>query len=183
MALVKINASGTSKAAFSIGKKGTTIFQGSTNPSDSNGATGDLYIKTGAAPRLFQKLASGWMVPASDFVREEVSSGQTLTVAAITTYVALRAAISADSTQITADTTHVTVDSGASGNATIVLPAGYEGQIITIKDEAGVAASHAFTVRPASGLIDGAASKTFSTAFVTVKVLYTGGAWWLISTT
>lgn len=181
MPLVKINASGTVADAFSIGKSGPTIYQGSSDPADENGTTGDLYIRVGSAPRIFQKFGTGWMVPTTNtgFVREEVHSGDTLHVGATTTYVALRATISADQTDVTTDSTVITVDAGAGGGATIVLPDGYEGQTITIKDEGSVADTNPFTVTANSALIDNAESVEFNTAAVTVQVVFTGGAWWL----
>ena len=91
----------------------------------------------------------------------------------------MRAATTVDSTALKVDTTAVTVDEGISGNAVIVLPEGYEGQTITIKDDAGIADAYPFDVQAAS--IDNAESVTFDIAFVTVKVLFSGGGWWIVS--
>ena len=48
------------------------------------------------------------------------------------------------------------------------------GQIQIVKDEAGAAGSHTITITPASGTIDGAASKTITTNYGSLKVYSNG---------
>lgn len=57
------NMKGTLFPSFSIGKKGTTILQGTAVPTGALGADGDLYIQhgaTGVQQKLFQRLAGTW---------------------------------------------------------------------------------------------------------------------------
>lgn len=179
MPLVKINAAGTTSSTFRIGKSGPTIFQGASTPSNTDGANGDLYIRTGSAARIFQKRSGTWSVPEpTAFSREEVVAGQTVSISSLTTYVAIINAITVDSTAIRVDSTAETVDMD-SGDTALSLPAGVEGMQITVKDEGGVATANPVTVI-ADDTIDGAESYVLDTAFAAVTFVYTGGAWWLV---
>lgn len=56
------NMKGTSFPSFTIGKKGSVIFQGTAAPTSAIGADGDLYIQHGGtgSQKLFQRLAGNW---------------------------------------------------------------------------------------------------------------------------
>lgn len=68
----------------------------------------------------------------------------------------------------------------ASGGAiAITLPAATNGRILQIKDSTGSAATNNITVTPASGLIDGAASKVISNNYGSLELVSDGTNWFL----
>jgi hypothetical protein len=57
------NMKGTSHNSFTIGKRGPTVYQGSTNPDNSNGDNGDLYIlKDSEVQHLYIKQNNTWKI-------------------------------------------------------------------------------------------------------------------------
>jgi hypothetical protein len=179
MALVKINATGTTANQFSIGKKGATIFQGATTPLEALGTSGDLYIRTGLTPRLFQKYGNRWGSIALDpgIRAESVEEGGSIVVGDLTSYVAIRTT--------TVDTLLLTVDNDEyaleqSGTETvIVLPDAPEGAAVTIKDEQGTASTVPLLIDGSVRHIDGQSQILLAESYATIHLVYTNNAWWI----
>lgn len=110
------NIDGTTSPSFGIGIGGATIHQGENTPDDSLGASGDVYIRKGDNPALFQKDGSNWRLSSEKFVRQTVVQGTTTQISDTATYVAVTA---------------------ASGTTTLLLPTPYSGKKLIIKNETG----------------------------------------------
>jgi len=54
------------------------------------------------------------------------------------------------------------------------------GQVVTIKDVTGTAASNNITITPAAGTIDGSATKVINTNYGSVTLYYSGANWFII---
>jgi len=65
----------------------------------------------------------------------------------------------------------------STGAVTETLPAGVAGQTFLIKDCGGAAATHAITITPASGNIDGASTYVLNTNYGSVAVTYANSQW------
>lgn len=60
MSKVIANIRGTTSEAFSIGKRGISVISGTTEPLNSVGSFGDIYVLKGTNPKFYQK-HSIWM--------------------------------------------------------------------------------------------------------------------------
>lgn len=154
---------GTIYSTFRIGKSGPTIKQGSGDPNATTvaGSNGDLYIKHGASPRLFQRSDGRWVDPATTFA-------SVLTVTGVSTTIP--------------EESDLVVVSTSSGDVALTLPVGYQGKKITIKDTSGnlIANSRKITLTPQSSSIDGAASLEMSVDYTSISLTYAGGNWLII---
>lgn len=56
--MLKSNYAGTTTPTFQVGKDGFTLLQGASVPSSGLGSVGDLYVRTGSTPQLYQKTDS-----------------------------------------------------------------------------------------------------------------------------
>jgi hypothetical protein len=86
--------------------------------------------------------------------------------------------VSASTDTVSASTDYfVCVAYTSTGAVTETLPAGVAGQTFLIKDCGGAAATHAITITPASGTIDGGSSYSLSTNYGSVAVTYVNSQW------
>lgn len=154
---------GTIYSTFRIGKSGPTIKQGSGDPNATTvaGSNGDLYIKHGASPRLFQRSNGRWVDPSSTFTSVLSVTGSTATIP---------------------EESDLVVVSTNSGNVTLNLPNGYQGKRITIKDSSGnlISSGRKITLMPQSSTIDGSASLEMSVDYTSISLTYAGGNWLII---
>jgi hypothetical protein len=132
---------GTLCSTFTIGLRGPTIWQGQTEPVDSLGQDGDLYVVQNATGGFFKKLLGAWTPiatqPAISYV--EVLRGINLTVSVNDTVVAvIRNPFTIDSQDTTIDSEEVTIDADALLSTTITFANGAEGEAVVIKDETGL---------------------------------------------
>lgn len=143
---VFVNASGTMANQFQIGRLGTTIHQGQSDPDRELGSDGDLYVKKTTVASLFIKVDGLWLRtsdPRFYFSRETVTIGQSITLALNTTYVGVVADPLRTGVVITDPTN-------------IYLPQGVSGKKITIKDESGLVPDSNIFIYPQTGeLIEG----------------------------
>ena len=158
--LVRQKIDGTMANAFSIGKRGPTIFQGTTNPNVANqvGLNGDLYVQMGATPTLYQFRSTTWVdVTGETFYRTAVTASYNVLLSDF--YLGLRIA----------------------APVTITLPSGQFGKKFIFKDELGSASSiNTITVRAANGqTIDGAQTAVISTPRTSLTMVY-GVEWHVI---
>lgn len=153
---------GSLASEFRIGKQGPTILQGSVTPDENEGANGDLYIRIGAAPRLYLKRDGDWVSssdPSFALVPQAVNMG-TATISAPTTYVGV---------------IHT-------GGSTITLPVGTESKRLLIKDEGGNAYNNPIVVqRSGTDLIDGGTSFLIDQNYGFVDLLFHAGGWRVIA--
>lgn len=114
---VRTNAAGTMAATFSIGKRGPTIRQGQNDPNKPtilSGVSGDLYVRWGTAPKLYQFQETNW-IDLTNAMRRTVTTDITYSVTDDDVYIGVRAA----------------------GDVLVELPLGVPGRKIIIKDEIG----------------------------------------------
>lgn len=115
---VKTNAAGTMAASFSIGKRGPTIRQGDTDPNTPiilDGVPGDLYVRRGASPKLYQRYSGTWIDLTNNSIDRTTTGASSYTIGSDETYLGIR----------------------GSGNVTVTLPAGKINRKLIIKDEVG----------------------------------------------
>lgn len=79
--MIRSNISGTMAGQFSIGKNGPTIHQGTDDPNAAqmSGALGDLYVKLGQTPTLYQFRSSKWIDLDPNVVAASLTYRQTFT--------------------------------------------------------------------------------------------------------
>jgi hypothetical protein len=141
---VFVNYAGTMANQFQIGRLGTTILQGETDPDNTLGNNGDIYVKKTTSASLFIKMDGSWMRmsdPRFYFSRETVKIGQSITVGMNTTYVGVTTDPDRTNEVITDPTN-------------IYLPTGVTGKKITIKDESGLVPDSNIFIYPKVGSTD-----------------------------
>lgn len=154
------NLRGTSHPSFRIGKEGPALHQGTTAP-NGIGTTGDLYIRTGSLPRLYQKNGTDWI--------QLTSTQQVVQVKAADYQTQLPDEI------VLVDTTlgPVTI---TLGNTSVK-----SGKTIVIKDAAGTAGINNITIQGQGGQeIDGALTHVIEYSREAVKLVCDGTDWHLI---
>lgn len=124
------NIDGTTSQSFGIGIDGVTIHQGDDTPSNSVGVSGDIFLRKGESPAIFQKDGSNWRVATEKFVHQAVAQGTTTAISDTATYVGVTA---------------------ASGTTTLTLPTPYSGKKLVIKNETGGTATINITGAPING--------------------------------
>lgn len=127
MSANRTNVNGTTADDFRIGKRGPTIRQGTTDPnlpSVRAGVSGDLYVRTGNAPRLYQFDTAKWIDISSDLRMRRVVEDASALIDIDDTYVGVRYV----------------------GDCALTLPQGREGLKIVVKDEVGREANGTITV-------------------------------------
>jgi hypothetical protein len=123
---VRTNAAGTMAATFSIGKRGPTIRQGQNDPNKPtllSGVSGDLYVRWGTAPKLYQFQDTSW-IDLTNAMRRTVTTDFTYSVTDDDVYIGVRTA----------------------GDVLVELPPGIPGRRIIIKDEVGRQPTETITV-------------------------------------
>lgn len=154
------NLGGTTAPNFTIGKNGATLHQGTTAPSNATGKDGDIYVRTGASPGLFQKRSGAWVSVSEDtFSRQAIINGATGTINDLATYVGVTGPWSA-------------------GASILTLPSGFAGKQLTVKDESGQAEAHPITITGAT--IDGQPSYVISVNYGSVTLSHSGTAWFVV---
>lgn len=122
-----------------------------------------------------------FQLPAS--LAPTVLLNQLITQAGFPAWVLTRTAVAGGSyTTLATDYLIAYTTTLAGSNTVTLLPAaGVGGRVFLIKDEGGTAATHNITIQGQGGaLIDGAASKTISTNYGSVKVYTNGTNWFTI---
>ena len=124
---VKTNAAGTMAASFSIGKRGPTIRQGDTDPNTPvllDGVAGDLYVRRGTAPKLYQRSTSAWIDLTAERMERTTTGASSYTIGSAESYLGVR----------------------SSDSVVVTLPPGVPGRKIIIKDEVGRAIDDTITI-------------------------------------
>lgn len=155
----RTNLDGTTSQAFSIGKRGLTIRQGADDPNIARliGGSGDLYVRIGSVPRLYQFRLGSWT---------EMSDVFTRTVVATHEY------------SITFDDHYIGVR--YQGAVRLYLPAGIANKKFVVKDELGNAASNPISIYAAQGeTVDGQPGVLLNTNYGVATMVY-GAEWHLI---
>ena len=158
------NIDGTVSSDFQIGESGPTLHEGVSTPASSQGTGGDVYVRTGNAPGLHLKTSSLWLPmlhPSLGIVRWDVASGSTFAIPPAITYVGIVAA-------------------SPGGTTTLYLPAVIDGSRVTIKDEAGTAASHPIVICAPEGIVEANASYTIASNHGAVTLMRVGSSRWII---
>lgn len=147
--------------AFSIGKRGPTIHQGTANPNIANqiGLNGDLYVQIGATPTLYQFRSTTWVDVTGEVFYRTAVSAVSYDVLASDFYLGLR----------------------LTGPCTVRLPEGRFGKKYIIKDElASASPTNPITVLAADGeTIDGQATFVINTPRTSLTIVY-GVEWHVI---
>lgn len=160
MANIRSNIVGTVANAFSIGKSGPTIRQGSEDPNVAlpAGTAGDLYVRVGTTPRLYQFRLGSWLEATDPWVRTVVSTSS-YTIQADDHYIGCRY---------------------TGGILTLTLPTGVANKRYTIKDELGTSSTNLIRIYAANGqTIDGAASTAINVNYSSISLIY-GAEWHII---
>lgn len=159
--IVRSKIDGTMSPSFGIGKQGLTIFQGSSNPNVSNqvGANGDLYVRVGTTPTLYQFRVNTWVDVAGEIFTRTAITTSPYGVLASDYYLGVR----------------------VNGATTLVLPHGIFGTKYIIKDEIGSASpSSPITIAAAlNETIDGQPNLQITTARSSLTLVY-GVEWHII---
>lgn len=155
---------GTIASTFRIGKSGPTIKQGSGDPNATEvaGSNGDLFIKHGASPRLFQRSNGRWIDPTAAFSSVLEVNGA--------------------SAMIPEESDFVYVATAA-GNVSLTLPEGYTGKKLTIKDSSGtlISGARSITLAPREpSSIDGSPTLSITVDYTSISLVYAGGNWMII---
>lgn len=149
---------GTLTAYFRIGATGPTIRQGTGNPDADSipGTNGDLFIRTGANPGLYQMKSGVWLEQGNVSLNRTTVTTATFTATNQQYYLG----ISYD------------------GAVSIYLPPGVENKSFVFKDEGGFASSeNTITLIPyGSETIDGASNYVFTTPRYSITLVY-GDGW------
>lgn len=155
---------GTLLSTFRIGVNGPSIRQGSADPiaESIEGVSGDLYIKHGLEPGVFQMSNQGWIQLAAQ-------SSASLNRQSIST------------ATFTASNSNYYLGVNRDGSVDITLPAGVTDKQFIIKDEGGfVSYSKPITIYPAFGeTIEGQASLVLTTARSSITIVF-GSEWHVI---
>jgi hypothetical protein len=146
---------GTSVSSFTIGLKGATLYQGASTDGIANPQVGDLFIKTGATPKVLQYSGSVWTALSPLPEWDVVLTNQTIAI----------------NTNYMVDTT--------SGAITVTLPASPNlGDRITIVDGTGYFSTNNLTITPTGTTIMGQTGKSLlvSTANATIDLVFFNSA-------
>ena len=155
------NLRGTSHPSFRIGKEGPTLHQGATAPTTGTGVSGDLFIRTGALPRLYQKVGTEWV--------QLTSSQQVVQIKAVDYQTQLPDDI------ILVDTTLNPV------TITLGNTSAKAGKSVVIKDATGTAGVNNITVQGQGGQeIDGALEHVIEYSREALKLICDGTDWHII---
>lgn len=160
---VRSNIDGTTAQKFKIGKRGPTIRQGTDDPNTAKipGGNGDLYVRIGDTPRLYQFHTDGWtdLTTPTSFARSTATTGAHV-IPSSADYVAVNY---------------------TGGPCTLILPTGVEGKRIVIKDQSGQASKNNISVQGLNGeTIDSKSSVIIGIDFGSITVLYADAAWHII---
>lgn len=153
------NISGTTSETFSIGKRGISVSSGSTEPLNSVGNYGDIYVLKGNKPKFYQK-HTVWV---------EVGTKNINQVSQSTLFEAIfpEEVIMVDSSDV------ITIELTSNS-----LNTGY---VIIIKDTAGNAAINNITITTqGSELIDGSASVTLTENHSSISLISDGSNYYII---
>jgi hypothetical protein len=147
-------------ASFSIGKRGPTIRQGDVDPNTPtvlSGVSGDLYVRRGSAPKLYQFKETSWIDLTPETISRTTTAATEYTIGSMETYVGIR----------------------APGNVIVRLPAGSTNRRLIIKDEVGRDAQSTISVTAGTNeTIDGAA--TFQLQSRDALTIFYGAEWHVI---
>ena len=160
MTSIRSNIDGTTAPRFQIGKGGPTIRQGSDDPSTLNlvGKDGDLYVRTGVSPRLYQLAGSVWVDTSSDLRVRRTITNASDAINDYDTYVGIR----------------------VGGDVNLTLPVGRPGLKVVIKDEVGRDDQHHIVIWAiGSDTIDGAVLHTLENH--EAVTLFFGSEWHIIA--
>jgi hypothetical protein len=151
---------GTLLDHFRIGRVGPTIRQGTGNPNTTlqTGNAGDMYVRHGAIPGLYQRVDGTW-VEVGNQIRRQVVVTQVFN----------------------ATNDHNYLGVNRNGSVEIYLPPGSASKTFTIKDEGGFCTNlKTITIFPAVGdTIDGESSYVIESPRSAITVVY-GSAWHII---
>ena len=159
MTTLALNMKRTMNRSFGIGKNGVTIFQEETQPQDTLGVNGDLYIYRGIKPKLYQKINNKWI--------HGVSKSITTTNQDYTTI--------RDDHVILVDTTLNPVTITLSSDCLV------EGNELTIKDIGGnTNINNILIVTSGSDKIDNGIKTTIDFPMLSLNLISDGINWYLI---
>jgi hypothetical protein len=149
---------GTIMPYFRIGQVGPTIRQGTGNPDEDSvsGNDGDLFIRYGSSPSLFQMRSGVWLEQGN------VSLNRTVITTA----------------EFTATNQQYYLGVNRNGSVDIYLPPGIENKSFVIKDEGGnVSETKTITLHPyGSETIDGETTYVVSTPRYSITLVF-GDGW------
>lgn len=152
---------GTILSTFRIGKSGPTIQQGPANPGDSQivGNEGDMYIRVGSSPGVFQLITGVWRELGN------LSLKRTFVTSA----------------SFNATMQHHYLGVNRNGSVELQLPPGVEEKSFVIKDESGRASqNNVITIVPEFGdTIDGQSSYQIDAPYGSITMVY-GDGWHVI---
>lgn len=160
MANIRSNIAGTVASTFSIGKSGPTIRQGSEDPNVAlpGGTAGDLYVRVGNTPRLYQFRLGSWLEASDPWVRTPVSTSS-YTLRADDHYIGCRY---------------------TGGILTLTLPPGVPNKRYVIKDELGTSSTNLIRVLTSNNeKIDGLSSTAINVNYSSISLVF-GAEWHII---
>lgn len=161
---VIVNANGTIRSSFSIGKSGIVIYQGDGAPSEIIGKVGDIYIKHSVEPMLMQKTSQGWESVGGSASKSIVSISQTTTI-----------------TPSDNETIYLIDTSSTDVTLTISTQSLSSGKTITFKDSSGTSGTNNITIQTeGSETIDGSSSTTVGASYVSLTMVSDGNNWFII---
>lgn len=152
---------GTLLDRFRIGRVGPTIRQGTDNPNilAVDGNDGDVYIRYGETPGIFQMFNNIWREITSPAVQRQLVETPVFNATNENSFIGVN----------------------RNGSVEIYLPAGFSDKKFTIKDESGLCSRiNSITVHPASGeTIDGKTSYIIESPYSALTLFY-GSEWHII---